>query len=673
MVHLSFVILSVSLAVLYGLFLLFKRGRPALWVVALGGAFAATGLLEIFDYLSLARPEQLYLYKKWALIAESFLPLTWLLYSQKFARAGRSSWLQRIFLITAALVPLAAFMIPLEQFFYSPDFGEEMLLFLGDPGYFFYIAILLFLIFALVNLEVTLMSAPRTERWKIKFEVIGAGLIVAFFIVYYSQSLLYRSIDMSLAPARAMMFSIAVLLMAYSRIRRGDISGVRLSADMAYRSVVIFVLGLYFIGIALLGEGLRYFGESSQRTFFIVVAFVGCVAMIALLLSDKVKRKIKVNLHKHFYRSKYDYRQQWLDFTRGIAEARHSSELHGNILAFFCETFAVRGAVLFLRQDDASFRCVHEFEKRSAEEMLAPAVEALRKLDERDWVVDLEEESEGWGPVLAGKDAGFLVPLRSDNRIEGFVALGERINPSENLTYEDFDLMKVLARQAASAILNLRLSEELSAAREMELMGRVSAFVLHDLKNLTSNLGLVVDNAENYLDDPEFQTDMMETLRGTVGKMKGLIQRLKNLQEKSQLNRSPADLKQIATDGGRIASEKIDIEGEGVTADVDAEEIEKVVLNLVLNAREASNGKGRVRVEVGQEGGEGFIRVADQGSGMSEDFIRNRLFKPFETTKKKGFGIGLYQCRHIVEAHGGRIEVASEEGKGSTFTVWLPV
>jgi hypothetical protein len=188
-----------------------------------------------------------------------------------------------------------------------------------------------------------------------------------------------------------------------------------------------------------------------------------------------------------------------------------------------------------------------------------------------------------------------------------------------------------------------------------------------------SNLALVVENARNYMDDPAFQKDMLETLDNTVAKMKGLIARLRNLEEKAELKLEECDLAELVAESAEgLPKKSITLTGGPVLCAVDRVEMGKVVLNLVLNAIDATAGEGPVHLDVGADG-MAFIRCRDQGCGMAEEFLRERLFKPFETTKPKGFGIGLYQCRQIVEAHGGRIEVRSAPEQGSEFTVYLPL
>jgi putative PEP-CTERM system histidine kinase len=247
----------------------------------------------------------------------------------------------------------------------------------------------------------------------------------------------------------------------------------------------------------------------------------------------------------------------------------------------------------------------------------------------------------------------------------------------EMLIYDDFDLMKVLARQAAQAITNLRLSEEIIEMRAMAAVSKVSTFVIHDLKNLTTSLSLCLDNAEEYIGNPDFQKDFISTIGNTLFKMKSLMQRLKAIPEKIMLDSGVKNIdrlsKDVVAELVKLRPKRVLYKGEPVFSRVDGEEIKKVIVNLVQNALESSDEKGTVMVETCKENGSVCIRVSDTGIGMTEDYLKNHLFRPFRTTKETGLGIGLYQCRQIVEAHEGKIVVKSEVGKGTVFSVYLPV
>jgi putative PEP-CTERM system histidine kinase len=267
----------------------------------------------------------------------------------------------------------------------------------------------------------------------------------------------------------------------------------------------------------------------------------------------------------------------------------------------------------------------------------------------------------------------FIIPLFDGERLEGFITLGHVIKNNEVYIYEDYDLMKTIARQASQAISHQRLSEQITQAREMEAIGNVATFVVHDLKNLVATLSLIVDNAGKYMQNPDFQKDMLASLGNTAEKMRVLIGRLKNLGDKSLLNLHPVDLLELSANTAQMVSGgRITVSGNTERVVADGEEIQKVVINLLINAVEASDHEQPILAEVGNDGGAPFIRISDQGCGMSDHFIRTKLFKPFTSTKKQGLGIGLYQCRKIVESHGGRIEVNSLEGGGSVFTVRFP-
>jgi putative PEP-CTERM system histidine kinase len=208
----------------------------------------------------------------------------------------------------------------------------------------------------------------------------------------------------------------------------------------------------------------------------------------------------------------------------------------------------------------------------------------------------------------------------------------------------------------------------------MEVLGKISTFMIHDLKNLVHTLSLVLSNAREHIANPDFQQDMLASLDNTTGRMNTLIGKFKNMPDKSSLQTKPADLQVVVSQvAGRITGPEIQILGGAAAVLIDREQIQNVALNLILNAIDATDGTGPVWVETGTDNGRAYIIVRDEGCGIPEEFLRQHLFSPFKTTKKTGLGIGLYQCRQIVEAHNGRIEAASEVGRGTIFTVWLPL
>ncbi|MEI8355697.1 MAG: XrtA/PEP-CTERM system histidine kinase PrsK [Deltaproteobacteria bacterium] len=671
--------LAIILTVAFSILLFVRRDRSLASTLLVYLMLTATGL-EFFDLLALLQPDNFLFWKKFSLTAEGFLPLQALFFSLTYARKhnfGSFSIGERILVVSSAVFPLVAMLFPVTSFFYSPDFGAERMLFLGNTAYVYYIVFTLFLIMAMVNLETTLAGATHGARWAIKFDLLGVGALLAVLAFYYSQGLLYRSLNMNLLPLRSVALITATGMITYSHLWRGREVRVTISRQMAFRSVVLLIIGIYLISLGLLGEGMKYFGDPFKRSLFMAIGFIVGIGLLVMILSETVKRKLKVFLHKNFYRQKFDYKTQWLDFTDRLTSAKSRDDLLRSIVSGFCETFGMGCGVLFLRD----YECEHFQSAAVLGTEISPILFSIGEplpefMSTHKWVVHILEQnlevSDEQQKFLSSLSATFAVPLFLAERLEGFILLGRSLNSNETYNYEDHDLMKTLACQSASAILNLQLSDQLYRAREMGAIGKLSTFMLHDLKNLVTTLSLVVDNAKQFIDNPEFQVDMLESLAGTVAKMNELILKLKNLQDKGSSRRQPADLLQIADSVARqVVGGEIKISGSQVFHEVDIEEINKLLLNLILNALEASGGGGPVSLEVGGDDTV-YIRVSDEGCGMTEDFIRKSLFKPFQTTKAKGLGIGLYQCKQIVESHGGTIAVTSKVGVGTTFTVFLP-
>ncbi len=676
--------IAAFLLLFLSVYTLFKQRTS--FNIALSSAILLLAAIEILDQFSMHSSYDPILLKKVVILAESLLPLSFVFFSITYARqksVKSVSFLWRAFTVVALFFPASVLVLPINNFFFSPDLQTERMLFLETTGYWFYMGLMIYCIVSLVNLEATFSSTSGSGRWRMKFEFIGVSSIIAVLIFYFSQGLLYKTINMNLAPIRSSILIIAAILIAYSKLFRGNGVKVVVSRYIFYRSLTLLLVGLYFIILGIIGEGMRYFGISFSRDLTIFIAFASGIMMLLVLLSEKLRREVKVFVSKHFFAHKHDYRIEWLKFTGRLSSCRSFIDVKEAILTAYRETFGLKGASLYLIDSGKGSYTLAANQSMPDENAGLPAATGL--------ITYFIERERVFNPVdgeytLTAEEAFFvrqtgarlIVPLTGNNgEVEGFVIFGGQ-QVQEEFIYEDYDLMKTIAKQAALSIINFRLSEELAETRELTAVGKISSFIIHDLKNLTSTLSLTIANAEEHMSNPEFQRDMVMSIKSTLNKMKVLIQKLKSIPKKHLLQKKLVDMDVLAREmAGEVMKLRQGVEifyqGSPALSLVDAEEMRKVILNLMLNAVDVLGQEGIIRVETGANGDTIFIKVTDNGCGMTKEFINNHLFKPFKTTKKKGLGIGLYQCRQIIEAHEGKIWAESEIGKGTVFTVCLPI
>ncbi len=642
-------------------------------------------LIEFSDQYALYHAQDPLFWKHISIFLESLIPGTLLLLSITYGRQPRIRSIPPVWrLITASaiLFPAGLLFLSVNDFIYSPDIQAEGLLFLGNPGYRFYIGIMLYCVLSLSNLETTFSATFGPARWRMKFEFIGIVSIISVLIFYFSQGLLYRIINMNLMPIRSGVFIMAAVLIGYSKIFRGNDVKVLVSRYVLYRSLTLLIVGLYLIALGLIGEGMRYLRIPFSRDLTIFFAFASGIILLILLLSEQLRRKVKVFINKHLYKHKHDYREQWLKFTDKLSGCKLQGDVHMAVLSCYIEAFGLEGASLYLfDKGKNAYVNTAQLSTPHAPADFMPSTGLLSYFSERDrilnpydneYALNTEESA-----CIRQAEALLIVPLTFDKKVEGVVFFKKQL-VSEEFNYEDYDLMKTLAKQAAQSIISYRLAEELVETMEMAAMAKMSSFVIHDIKNLTYSLSLLVNNAENFMDNPEFQNDMIAALRSTVSKMKILIQKLKSTPEKGSLNTVLADVdllvREVVGDILKIKPDaNIHYHGSPSISLVDREEIRKVILNLVMNALDAVGDKGTVTIETDINDRTVRLRIRDNGCGITDDFLRNHIFKPFRTTKEKGLGIGLYQCKQIIEAHNGIIGAESVAGEGTVFTVCLPV
>ena len=665
------------LMVLCPLFLIWKNGftfssTMLLIVVTLFSS------INVVDFLSLQGNINFFKIRSISLILEGLLCPVLLLFSMVYCRIFSCKGLGRfsILLLVLSFLPVCFTLIfPVSSFFYSPDFGLDKVLFLEPIAFFYYLQVMLFMALSLYNLEATVAHARHGVKWKIKFAILGAGAMIASFMLYFSQSLLLRAIDVEYIYPRMWAGVLGLGLIMYSELKRGG-EKITISPQLAYKSFVVLFSAVFFLIVGIVGEGVKLFGNSFNSYIFAMVLFIGGLVLLAMLLSENLRRKVKVRIQREFYGEKYDYRSEWLKFTNRVTGSRSLDQLCSNILIFFCETFGIGSGVIFLQgRNSENFSPIlfHEMEQDKQEVPRGSIL--VRKLREKKNILDLTRSSSGIDVKLKEycelRQIRFIIPIFNERSLLGMIMLGYPVSPDEKYDAEDEELMSTVASQVATAITNVRLGDELAEARDMEGFGKVATFLLHDLKNQVYPLSLLVDNAREFINEPEFQQDMIESLTNIVDRMNALIAQLVNIPKRETLNLDWVDLMELAKETVELVPEaEIKYEGTSLKAYVDKEQLQKVLQNLFLNAIEAGESK---EVIVRIENDEGpVIKVIDFGDGIDEQILREGLFVPFKTTKERGMGIGLYQSKQIVEAHGGELLVRSRDKGGAVFSIVLP-
>lgn len=526
-------------------------------------------------------------------------------------------------------------------------------------------------------------STQPAWRWNIRPLCLGLGGALIYDLVLFSDALLYRGLDPYLWSGRGFVNALVIPLLglAVARNREWNLA-VTLSRSLVTGSTALMASGAYLLAIAFAGYYVRYFGGTWGRALQIVLTFAALLLFGMVAFSGTFRSKLRVFVGKHLLPYRYDYREEWLKFTRLLSEATFSTAPVLSIQALAELVESPAGALWLKRQGEAAYSPAANFNLASAT-AVEPADGPLAAfLGRTGWVVDLDEQRRnpsayaGFAPpdwLQALPNAWLVIPLPVGDSLAGFVVLA-RPRVRVDLNWEVRDLLKTAGRQAASYLTMLQTSEALLEARKFDAFNRMSAFVVHDLKNLIAQLQLLLRNAERHRDNPDFQRDMFGTIQHVVGRMNQLMAQLRAGGTPIE-SPQPVDLSTVvrrALVARASACVELDLDL-GVTVLGHPERLERVVGHLVQNAFDAVGDNPRVRVRVYREGDEGVVEVGDNGVGMTPEFVRERLFRPFETTKKMGMGIGAYESQQYVNALGGRITVDSAVGSGTTVRVRLPL
>jgi len=541
----------------------------------------------------------------------------------------------------------------------------------------------------LVLVEQVFRNAVVGERDWLKFVLLGVGGQFAYDLFLYAQSELLGEIDSLAWSVRGVVLvsAVPVIVLAVRNSVTSSAS-IFISRHVIFYSTALAAVGIYLCAMAAGGYYLRFVGGTWGDALQLVFLLGAAAVLVSLLWSAMLRRRLRVFINKHFYRNKYDYRVEWLRFVRTLSSAAPENVQMGALQAL-TQVFPSPQAVLFVADDSGRyFRPIASLSESS--EVVAPPAELSATTDlvqfmqRRGWIIDVDEyrrapatyENIQLPDWLSGNSAmGIVAPIMQGKTLAGFLILARPPPPFE-LTYEDRDLLMTMGRHMATHLAQHEADRKLAENRQFETYSRLTAFMMHDLKNSVAQLRLVVSNAVKFRHKPEFVDDAMATIDNTAQRITRLLDQLR-LGAAGAVRRPLKldDLLQVAL--ARCAANTpmpvITASVADAVVEADQEHLTSVIEHVIRNAQDATPSDGTVSVDVSQAGSQVAITVSDTGRGMAPDFLRDRLFRPFDTTKgSAGMGIGAHQAREYVRSLGGYVDVQSSPGRGTRFVITLP-
>ncbi|WP_343731620.1 XrtA/PEP-CTERM system histidine kinase PrsK [Duganella sp.] len=513
-------------------------------------------------------------------------------------------------------------------------------------------------------------STPQNARWGVKFACLGIGALFTYDFYLYSDAMLFRRLSADIWAARGVVNALSAPLLALAMARGPSwTASVQFSRQMMFHSAALLGSALYLLTMAASAWYLRSVGGAWGGVMQMACLFGAVMILAALLFSGAMRARLKLFISKHFYKGRYDYREEWQRFTRALSDDGDGlSERAIQAVAALVESPA---GMLWLRREDV-------YQPVGRWNMPLPAVEErsdgalCQLLATRSWVIELPHWPER--PAWAS-DLWLVVPLMLERSLFGFIVLAPP-RTALSMNWEVRDVLKIAGSQAASVIAHRASADGLAVARQFESFNRMSTFVVHDLKNLVSQLSLLLVNAEKHKSNPAFQQDMLDTLSHSLGKMKHMLLKLGRDQAPDSVARLQLDqllARALQVHAGSEPRPVLELEAVGVTVLADGQRLERVIGHLVQNAVEATPRAGQVLVRLGTDEDCAVIEIRDTGHGMSEQFMRERLFQPFVSTKPAGMGIGVFESREYLREIGGQLQVSSAPSQGTIFRLTLPL
>ena len=541
-------------------------------------------------------------------------------------------------------------------------------------------------VLGLVLLEQLFRNLPEDSRWNAKPVCLGLAAIFAFDVYQYSEAVLFGRIDTDAGHVRGVVHALVLPLLFVASRRRVDwIGRLQVSRTAAFYSASLLLVGGYLLFVAGLGYTARAVGGDWGRALQLALLCSALLLGLLLLLSGSMRARLRVFVGKHFFSYRYDYREQWLRFTNMLSSPNATQDVGGLVVRGLADMLESPAGCLWTRNaagtayvQTARWNMPASTHSEAAQDGLATYLLAS------GWIIALDEYRSApkrYGSLslppwlLQGTNHWLVVPLSMHDQLLGFVVLA-RPRAAVQLNWETRDLIKTASRQAAGFLAQMQATEALLELRKFEAFNRMSAFVVHDLKNIVTQLSLMLKNAQRLHANPEFQQDMLLTVQSSLEKMKRLMLQLREgaTPPGTAVGVNLAPIVQRLQDMARARGRGLQVRQlEPLATRGHEERLERVLGHLVHNALDATAKGGEVWVSVQRQVGQVKVDVGDTGEGMSDEFVQAQLFRPFNTSKENGMGIGTHESMQYIRELGGQIDVSTAPGRGTVMSVLLPL
>lgn len=537
----------------------------------------------------------------------------------------------------------------------------------------------------LIAVEQIIRNVRPSGRLSVKYLCYGIALLFSYDFFIYTVAVAQGEINSTFWDARGYVSVFALPMFVVAIMRdSGSNRSLFASRQVVFYSTTIIAaavyLGLVGLFAAYLQSGSELWGTVAQTVFLVAAALL----FLALLFSSVLQGRISVFFKKHFFDAKYDYRREWLRLIDTLTSAEDPLPLRKKAIKAIAQVVGAEEGILWMKSPEAdNFECVCGWNIAASDRVIRHDSDLIRFLSERKWVLNLAEFSrdssvlaqEGQEQTLENLgDEGILVPLVDENEITGLILL-PNVKASAQFDYEDFDLLKTAGRQVASYLALEALSEKMNEVRQFEAFNKLTAYLMHDLSNIIAQQSLVVENAARFRDNPKFVDDVIDTVGSGVNRMRKVLELLRQKGRSEQ--KTVCDLEKVvsavvAECGDRAPFPTIDCRADSRVL-AEPGRLRMIIYHAIRNAQDATGDDGLIRVILDTTPGTATVEIHDSGCGMSAAFVRDRLFRPFDTTKgPRGMGIGAYQIREYLHEMGGDIKVESEVGIGTRLRMKLP-